>query len=153
MRSFLIAKENVFDADIRSRQCASQPMSYKILTVDDSRMVRMIVTKTFLPYGCEVYEAGNGTDALVVAEAVLPDLIFLDITMADMSGLEVLEKMRQIESLQATPVIMLTAESGNNSIERADRWNIAGYISKPFKPQQLLSQASQILALQSLVTT
>ena len=63
-------------------------MSYKILTVDDSRMVRLIVAKIFMPYGCDVYEAGNGTDALAVAEAVLPDLIFLDITMADMSGLD-----------------------------------------------------------------
>ena len=128
-------------------------MSYKILTVDDSKMVRMIVTKTFQPLGCEIYEAGNGTDALATAEAILPDLIFLDITMADMNGLVVLEKLRQIESLKATPVIMLTAESGNNSIERADRLKVAGYVSKPFKGDQLLALAGRILALQPLVTT
>jgi len=128
-------------------------MSYKILTVDDSKMVRMIVTKTFQPLGCEIYEAGNGTDALATAEAILPDLIFLDITMADMNGLVVLEKLRQIESLQATPVIMLTAESGNNSIERADRLKVAGYVSKPFKGEKLLALAGQILTLQPLVTS
>ena len=128
-------------------------MSYKILTVDDSKMVRFIIAKAFQPYGCEVYEAGNGADALATAEALLPDLIFLDITMADMSGLVVLEKLRQIESLQITPVIMLTAESGNNSIERAARLNVSGYISKPFKGEQLLNLAGQILNLQPATTT
>jgi CheY-like chemotaxis protein len=125
-------------------------MSYKIMTVDDSRMVRMLVTRAFLPYACEIFEAGNGTDALATAAAVLPDLIFLDITMADMSGLVVLEKLRQVESLQATPVIMLTAESGNDSIERADQLKVAGYVAKPFKGEQLLTLASQILNLQPL---
>ena len=42
-------------------------MSYKILTVDDSRMVRMIVARTFLPLGCDVFEATNGTDGLAIA--------------------------------------------------------------------------------------
>jgi len=125
-------------------------MSYKILTVDDSRMVRMIVAKTFQPYGCEVYEASNGTDALMTAAAVFPDLIFLDITMADMNGLVVLEQMRQVDHLRATPVVMLTAESGVNMIERADKLQVAGYISKPFKGDQLLKLASQILKLELL---
>jgi CheY-like chemotaxis protein len=128
-------------------------MSYKILTVDDSRMVRKIVAKAFLPLGCEIFEAINGTDALAMAAAVLPDLIFLDITMADMNGLVALEKLRQIESLQTTPVIMLTAESGNNSIERADRLNVVGYVAKPFKAEQLLTLASRILDLRPVVTS
>jgi CheY-like chemotaxis protein len=125
-------------------------MSSKILTVDDSRMVRMIVTKAFAPYGCEIYEAGNGTDALAMATTVLPDFIFLDITMPDMNGLVVLEKLRAVESLQATPVVMLTAESGNNSIERADKLKVVGYVAKPFKGEQLLALAGQILNLQPL---
>ena len=128
-------------------------MSHKILTVDDSRMVRLIVAKTFQPDGCDVYEACNGTDALSVAVAVVPDLIFLDITMSDINGLVVLETMRRVETLKATPVIMLTAESGNNSIERADQLRVMGYIVKPFKGEQLLALASSILNLPSLVTT
>jgi CheY-like chemotaxis protein len=123
-------------------------MSYKILTVDDSRMVRMIVAKTFQAHGCEVYEAGNGADGLMTAAAVFPDLIFLDITMADMNGLVVLEQMRQVEHLKTTPVVMLTAESGNNMIERADKLKVAGYISKPFKGEQLIALAGQILKLE-----
>jgi len=128
-------------------------MSLKILTVDDSRMVRKIVAKAFLPLGCEIFEAVNGTTALAMAAAVLPDLIFLDITMADMNGLVALEKLRQVESLQSTPVIMLTAESGTHSIERADRLNVAGYVAKPFKAEQLLTLAGRILDLQPLAAS
>jgi two-component system chemotaxis response regulator CheY len=127
-------------------------MSRKILTVDDSRMVRKIVAKTFEPYGCEVIEACTGAEGLAVAEATLPDLIFLDITMADMNGLIVLEKMRAIPSLASTPVIMLTAESGNNSIEMADRLKAAGYISKPFKAEQLLNMANLVFKLEPTAT-
>ena len=110
----------------------------------------MIVAKTFQARGCEVYEAGNGADGLMTAAAVFPDLIFLDITMADMNGLVVLEQMRQVDHLRATPVVMLTAESGHNMIERADKLNVAGYISKPFKGDQLLALASQILKMEPL---
>ena len=128
-------------------------MSYKILTVDDSRMVRLIVAKTFQPLGCEVYEACNGADGLMTAQAIVPDLIFLDITMADMNGLVVLEKLRQITSLCSIPVIMLTAESGTSSIARADQLKVVGYVSKPFKGEQLLELAGKILTLQPVVAS
>ena len=73
--------------------------------------------------------------------------------MADMSGLVVLEKMRQIATLKNTPVIMLTAESGNNSIEKADQLKVAGYVSKPFKGDKLLELAGKILKLELQVTS
>jgi two-component system cell cycle response regulator len=123
-------------------------MSAKILTVDDSKMVRMIVTKAFAPYGCEVFEAGNGNDAILAATTYLPDLIFLDITMGDMNGLDVLEKLRAISQFAHTPVIMLTAESGKNTLERADQLNVAGYIAKPFKGEQLREMASRLVSLE-----
>lgn len=125
-------------------------MTFKILTVDDSRMVRMIVSKAFAPFGCQILEAGNGNDALIIAIESNPDLIFLDITMPDMSGLDVLHQMRQITTLQATPIVMLTAESGNASIERADQLKVSGYVAKPFKGERLLEIAAQILPLAAL---
>src|ERR1700761_2935621 len=113
-------------------------MSAKILTVDDSKMVRMIVTKAFAPYGCEIFEAGNGAAALASAAANQPNLIFLDITMGDMSGLAVLEQLRAMPEFANTPVIMHTAESGRTTLEHADKLKVAGYVSKPFKGEQLL---------------
>jgi len=126
-------------------------MSYKILTVDDSRMVRMIVAKTFQAYGCEIHEASNGADAIIAAATLFPDLIFLDITMADMNGLVVLEQMRALDHLKNTPIVMLTAESGSHFIERADKLKVAGYISKPFKGEQLIALAGKILNLEPVI--
>lgn len=120
----------------------------KILTVDDSKMVRMIVTKAFAPYGCEIFQASNGTDALTIAMAERPDIIFLDITMGDMSGLVVLEQLRALPEFATTPVIMLTAESGKSTLERADKLKVAGYVSKPFKGERLLELAAPYLSLQ-----
>jgi CheY-like chemotaxis protein len=123
-------------------------MSAKILTVDDSKMVRTIVAKAFAPFGCEIFEASNGADALTAAATYLPDLIFLDVTMGDMSGLVVLEQLRAVPQFQNTPVIMLTAESGKATLERADELKVVGYVAKPFKGAQLLELAAPFLSVQ-----
>lgn len=123
-------------------------MSAKILTVDDSRMVRMVVAKAFAPFGCEISEAGNGADALAAATTNPPDLIFLDITMGDMNGLVVLETLRGMPEFANTPVIMLTAESGKTTLERADKLKVAGYIAKPFKGEQLIELARRFISLE-----
>ena len=61
-------------------------MRYKLLTVDDSKTVRMIVRKAFKGYDCEILEAGNGVEGLAVASKEMPDLILLDVTMPVMDG-------------------------------------------------------------------
>ena len=68
-------------------------MSYKILTVDDSRTIRMIVKKAFKPYDCTLVEAENGMEGLAAATKEKPDLIVLDITMPVMTGIEMLGKL------------------------------------------------------------
>ena len=69
-------------------------MALRILTVDDSKTIRMIVKKTFRPYDCVLYEGENGIEGLAVASRENPDLIVLDITMPVMSGIEMLEKLK-----------------------------------------------------------
>jgi len=63
-------------------------MAYKILTVDDSKTIRMIVKKAFSPYNCELFEGENGVEGLAIANKEKPDLIILDITMPVMTGIE-----------------------------------------------------------------
>ena len=67
-------------------------MRNKILTVDDSKTVRIIVRKTFKSYDCEILEAGNGVEGLALAAKSMPDLILLDVTMPVMDGVEMLTK-------------------------------------------------------------
>ncbi len=122
-------------------------MSYKILTVDDSRTIRLIVKKAFEPYDCELAEAENGKEGLAAAREMHPDLIVLDITMPVMNGIEMLTKLKASEDLKDTPVIMLSAESGKDHVMQIVKMGVKDYIVKPFRGDQLIDRASKVLDL------
>jgi two-component system chemotaxis response regulator CheY len=122
-------------------------MSKKILTVDDSKMVRMIVANTFQPYDCQIVSAADGAEGVEVALREKPDLIFLDITMPVLNGLETLAKIRQTPDIAEIPVVMLTAESDGQRLGAADQLKVSGYIAKPFKGEQLIELTQKIVAL------
>lgn len=123
-------------------------MSKKILSIDDSKTIRMIVTRTFRPYDCVVCEAANGEEGLTAAAREKPDLILLDITMPVMDGVAMLTKLREDPELKATPVIMLTAESGRENVAFVAKLGARDYLVKPFKEEQLLEKAGRIIELQ-----
>ncbi len=122
-------------------------MTFKILSVDDSRTIRMIVSKAFKTYDCELFEAENGIEGLDLAAKEKPDLIILDITMPVMTGIEMLAKLKQDSDLKHIPVIMLTAESGKDNVMQIVKMGVKDYIVKPFKGEQLIDRAKYILAL------
>ena len=122
-------------------------MAYKILTVDDSKTIRMIVKKAFKPYNCELFEGENGVEGLAIAAKEMPDLIILDITMPVMTGIEMLEKLKAENALKDIPVIMLTAESGKENVMQIVKMGVKDYIVKPFKGEQLIERAKNILKL------
>ena len=122
-------------------------MAYKILTVDDSKTIRMIVKKAFKPYNCELFEGENGVEGLAIAAKELPDLIILDITMPVMTGIEMLGKLKAENDLKDIPVIMLTAESGKENVMQIVKMGVKDYIVKPFKGEQLIERAKNILKL------
>jgi DNA-binding response OmpR family regulator len=122
-------------------------MSYKVLTVDDSRTIRMIVKKAFQQYDCDIIEAENGMEGLALAAKVKPDLIVLDITMPVMTGIEMLGKLKEDPELKAIPVIMLTAESGKDNVMSIVKMGVRDYIVKPFKGDQLIERARHIIDL------
>jgi DNA-binding response OmpR family regulator len=122
-------------------------MTYKVLTVDDSRTIRMIVKKAFQAFNCELFEAENGMEGLALAAKIIPDLIVLDITMPVMTGIEMLSKLKENIDLKAIPVIMLTAESGKDNVMNIVKMGVRDYIVKPFKGDQLIERARHILDL------
>jgi DNA-binding response OmpR family regulator len=122
-------------------------MAYKILTVDDSKTIRMIVKKAFKPYNCELFEGENGVEGLAIAAKEMPDLIILDITMPVMTGIEMLGKLKAENDLKDIPVIMLTAESGKENVMQIVKMGVKDYIVKPFKGEQLIARAKNILKL------
>jgi DNA-binding response OmpR family regulator len=114
-----------------------------ILTVDDSRAVRTIVAKQVKELGFEVLEAEDGVQGLEQLQSATVDLVLLDVTMPNMDGPTMLEKMR--EAGNKTPVIMLTSESKRSIVAGAMRAGISDYILKPFKPEELRTKVLSVL--------
>lgn len=123
-------------------------MALKILTVDDSKTIRMIVKKAFRPYDCAMFEAENGIEGLAKANKEKPDLIVLDITMPVMNGTEMLEKLKNEDALKDIPVIMLTAESGKDNVMQIVKMGVNDYMVKPFKGEQLIERVEKFLELE-----
>ena len=123
-------------------------MPLKILSVDDSRTIRLIVGKAFRPFDCQMCEATNGEEGLAAAAREKPDLIILDITMPVMDGVTMLTKLKETAELKAIPVIMLTAESGRDNVLQIAKLGVRDYLVKPFKENELVEKAGRIIPLQ-----
>ena len=125
-------------------------MSNKILTVDDSKTVRLVVRKAFKPYQCEIVEAGDGVEGLSVASKEMPDLILLDVTMPVMDGVEMLTRLKSDAALKGIPVIMLTAEGGRDHVLKVAKLCVRDYIVKPFKEDLLVEKVGRIVDLKPI---
>jgi two-component system cell cycle response regulator len=121
----------------------------KILAVDDSKTIRLIVAKAFKPFDCMVLEAENGVAGLAVANREKPDVILLDYTMPVMDGFEVLARLRSDPELKATPVIMLTAEAGRDTVTKIARLGVRDYLIKPFKAELLVERVGRVVDLKA----
>lgn len=113
---------------------------HKILAVDDENDVLLIIKTALKSEGYEVVTATNGLDALEAAAAEKPDVMILDVMMPDMSGFEVLEKLRENPETQNIPVIMLTGLSERAKIREALEKGTQYYIVKPFEFLDLVSK-------------
>lgn len=123
-------------------------MVLKVLTVDDSKTIRMVVKKAFKPFDCEVLEGENGVEGLAAAAREKPDLIVLDITMPVMDGKEMLAKLKGEPTLRDIPVIMLTAESGKDNVMEIVKLGVKDYMVKPFKGEELIQRAAKLVKLE-----
>lgn len=110
----------------------------KILSVDDSKMVHMVIARAIKPYGVTHITATNGQEALTIAEKEQPDLVILDVTMPIMTGMEALEKFKANPAIAHIPVVMLTAEGGVDSMDRAFELGVSKYLTKPFTEDVLI---------------
>ena len=122
-------------------------MAKKILSVDDSRTIRLIVGRAFRPYDVQLCEATNGEEGLAAAAREKPDLIILDVTMPIMDGVTMLTKLKENPELKTIPVIMLTAESGRDNVLQIAKIGVRDYLVKPFKEEQLIEKANRIVPL------
>lgn len=112
---------------------------FKILVVDDDGDVRNDVKKALSAH-FEVLTATNGREGLALALQELPDLILLDIRMADMNGIKVCRSLRADKTTKNIPIIMFTAENDDELRSQAFDVGADEVISKPFRPREFTSR-------------
>ncbi len=123
-------------------------MSYNILTVDDSPTVRAVIGKTLRLAGIDLgdlHEAGNGEEALEILREQWIDLVFADINMPVMNGIELVERMSEHGIMQTIPVVIVSTEGSATRIDQLKRKGIVEYIRKPFTPESLKTVVDKIL--------
>ena len=117
----------------------------KVLTVDDSKVVRTMVTKHLQPWGCTIVEAANGQEGVELARREQPDLILLDVTMPVMDGRQALAEIRKDDTTKDIAVVMLTAESGKELVLEIVKLGVKGYIVKPFTRETFEKEVAKII--------
>jgi CheY-like chemotaxis protein len=123
-----------------SGNLASGGMGLRVLIVDDSRVVRKIIINALCDYDVEFYEAGDGIEGLSSAIRHKPDIIFLDITMPQMSGIDLLERLKLDSRLKDIHVVMMTSDTSRSIVMRAVKLGVIDYIEKPFTKDELIER-------------
>ncbi|MCD8497078.1 MAG: response regulator [Alphaproteobacteria bacterium] len=114
------------------------------LVVDDSRVVRKVARRIVEDLGFSCSEAEDGQQAYDACKIQMPDAILLDWNMPVMSGIEFLEKLRQMENGQTPKVVFCTTENDISHIQRAIQAGANEYIMKPFDSEIIESKFLQI---------
>ncbi len=117
----------------------------RILVVDDEVYVAHILEFSLGMEGYEVVTATSGDEALAKADEEHPDLIVLDILMPKMDGYEVCRRLKADERFADVPVILLTAKHGAEDRQKGLEVGANAYITKPFRPMDLIDQIRSLL--------
>lgn len=122
-------------------------MTVKILSVDDSSLIRMAIARLFARYECEVVSAADGEQGLAAVEQHKPSVVILDYNMPVLDGLGMLRRLRDNPETKRLPVIMLTANSSPETIAAVARLGVRDYITKPFDDAMLVSKVAKVVSL------
>ena len=114
------------------------------MIVDDSRVVRKVARRIVEDYGFSCSEAEDGQKAYEACQKDMPDVIILDWNMPVMSGIEFLEKLRELDGGDAPLVVLCTTENDMGHIQRAIQAGANEYIMKPFDRDIIKSKFVQI---------
>ena len=120
-------------------------MGKKVIVIDDSKTIREMVRFALERAGYSIVEAVDGRDGFDKLKS-LPDLAMaiVDVNMPNMSGIEMLEALRQGTIAQNVPAIMLTTEGAATLIQRAKQAGARGWMVKPFKPDLLVAAVGKL---------
>ena len=119
-----------------------------VLIVDDSAAIRKILQRVLrqadVPIG-EVYEAGDGLEALETLKSQKVELILSDINMPNMDGLQFLSHVRAMDQWKSVPIVMITTEGSQNRVMEAVQLGASGYVRKPFTAEQIKEKLTGLI--------
>ncbi len=123
-------------------------MSKKLLIVDDEAHIRMLIEQTLEDLedeGVELLFADNGEKALNLIQEQRPNLVFLDVMMPKMNGMEVCHKVKKELGIKGVYIILLTAKGQEVDRQKGLEMGADRYMTKPFDPDEMLAVAEEIL--------
>ena len=127
-------------------------MEQKLLIVDDEAHIRMLLEQTLEELedeGVNFFSAENGEEALEIIQAENPQLVFLDVMMPKMNGMEVCRRVKKELKLDKVFIVLLTAKGQELDRQRGQEVGADLYMTKPFDPEMILNKAKEVLGLQS----
>ncbi len=129
-----------------SKKSPASKSGNSVLIIDDDGLIARLLSHWLEQRGFEVEIIQNGRDALESLETSKPPrMVFLDIMMPFVDGFEVLTQMRAKKGWKKVPVIMVSSKSNETSIVRAFEAGADDYVTKPFKPSELMVRMNRLL--------
>jgi len=125
-------------------------MEQKLLIVDDEAHIRMLLEQTLEELedeGVDFYSAQNGEEAFEIIRTEKPQLVFLDVMMPKMNGMEVCRKVKKELELNDVFIVLLTAKGQELDRQKGQEVGADLYMTKPFDPEVILEKAKEILGL------
>jgi two-component system, OmpR family, alkaline phosphatase synthesis response regulator PhoP len=125
-------------------------MEQKLLIVDDEAHIRMLLEQTLEELedeGVDFYSAQNGEEAFEIIKTEKPQLVFLDVMMPKMNGMEVCRKVKKELELDEVFIVLLTAKGQELDRLKGQEVGADLYMTKPFDPEVILEKAKEILGL------
>jgi len=116
-----------------------------VLSVDDSASMRQMVKLTLSGAGYEVIEASDGAVGLAKAQSSKVNVIVTDLNMPNMDGLALIRELRKLPAYVGVPILCLTTESDETLKREAKTAGATGWITKPFRPDQLIAIVKRVL--------
>jgi len=119
-------------------------MAKRVMTVDDSKTMRDMVTITLRNAGFEVSAAEDGRQALTMLQNHPVDVVITDLNMPVMDGVTLIRNLRADPKFRATPILMLTTESDPSKKNDGRNAGATGWIVKPFQPDKLVEIVNKV---------
>ncbi|MBE1295984.1 MAG: response regulator [Rhodobacteraceae bacterium] len=121
-------------------------MSRHVILIEDEPNITEAIRCLLTRDGWSVDAHADGSDAVEVIEAAQPDLVILDLMLPGKRGLEIIRELREVESLKALPVLMLTARGQMKDREMAERAGVTRFMTKPFSNAEVLTAVRDLHA-------